>query len=37
MGEKDSALKLAQRAIMLRPRAKNAMGGPTCEENLAFI
>jgi len=37
MGEKDSALKLAERAIMLRPRAKDAVGGPTVEENLALI
>ena len=37
MGEKDSALKLAQRAIMLLPRAKDAVNGPTLEENLALI
>ena len=28
MGEKDSALKLAERAIVLLPRAKDAMEGP---------
>jgi serine/threonine-protein kinase len=37
MGEKDSALKLAERAIVLLPRAKDAMGGPGFEENLALI
>jgi TolB-like protein/Flp pilus assembly protein TadD len=37
MGEKDSALKLAERAIVLLPRAKDAMGGPGFEENLAFV
>jgi serine/threonine protein kinase len=37
MGEKDSALKLAERAIMLVPRAKDATNGPTYEENLALI
>ncbi len=37
MREKDSALKLAERAIMLQPRAKDAMAGPTFEENLALI
>jgi TolB-like protein/Flp pilus assembly protein TadD len=37
MGEKDSALKLAERAIMLYPRAKDAVSAPTFEENLAFI
>ena len=36
-GEKDSALKLAERAIVLLPRAKDAMDGPVCEENLALI
>ena len=28
MGEKDSALKVAERAIMLLPRAKDAVNGP---------
>jgi TolB-like protein/cytochrome c-type biogenesis protein CcmH/NrfG len=37
MGEKDSALKAAERAIMLLPRAKDAMYGPGYEENLAQI
>jgi tetratricopeptide (TPR) repeat protein len=37
MGEKDSALKLAERAIMLRPRAKEPVSGPGIEENLAII
>jgi TolB-like protein/Tfp pilus assembly protein PilF len=37
MGEKDSALKAAERAIMLLPRAKDALGGPLLEENRAFI
>jgi serine/threonine-protein kinase len=37
MGEKDSALKLAERAIMLSPRAKDAASGPGLEENLARI
>ena len=37
MGEKDSALKVAERAIMLLPRAKDPVSGPTFEENLALI
>ena len=37
MGEKDSALKAAQRAVMLVPRAKDPLGGPHFEENLAVI
>ena len=37
MGEKDVALELAERAVMLRPRAKDAMNGPTFEENLALV
>jgi TolB-like protein/Tfp pilus assembly protein PilF len=37
LGEKDSALKLAERAIMLYPSAKDAVRGPTFEENLALI
>ena len=37
MGEKDSALKVAERAIMLLPRAKDQVDGPGLEENLAFI
>ena len=37
MGEKDSALKAAERAIMLLPRAKDPVVGPGLEENLALI
>ena len=37
MGEKDSALKAAERAIMLLPSAKDAVDGPGFEENLALI
>jgi TolB-like protein/Tfp pilus assembly protein PilF/predicted Ser/Thr protein kinase len=37
MGEKDSALKFAQRAVMLEPRAKNPINGPVQEENLAMV
>ncbi|HEV2718331.1 MAG TPA: hypothetical protein VGU64_23900, partial [Terriglobales bacterium] len=37
MGEKDLALKEAERAIMLSPRAKDAIEGPAAEENLALI
>jgi TolB-like protein/Tfp pilus assembly protein PilF len=36
-GEKDSALKLAERATMLLPRAIDQVSGPTFEENLALI
>lgn len=37
MGEKDSALKAAERAILLVPRAKDRASGPAYEENLALI
>jgi TolB-like protein/Tfp pilus assembly protein PilF/predicted Ser/Thr protein kinase len=37
MGEKDSALKLAQRAVMLKPRATDAASGPAYEERLALV
>jgi len=37
MGEKDLALKAAERAITLLPRAKDAVTGPRYEENLAAI
>jgi hypothetical protein len=37
MGEKNSALQAANRAIMILPRAKDAMYGPALEQNLAFI
>jgi TolB-like protein/Tfp pilus assembly protein PilF len=35
--EKDLALKLAERVMTLRPRSKDAVLGPTFEENLAGI
>jgi serine/threonine protein kinase/Flp pilus assembly protein TadD len=37
MGEKASALKISEEAIMLLPSAKDRVDGPTFEENLAFI
>jgi TolB-like protein/Tfp pilus assembly protein PilF len=37
MGEKDLALKEAERSIMLYPRAKDAMNEAALEENLALI
>ena len=37
LGEKDSALKEAERAIMLLPSAKDPVNGPTLEENRALI
>ena len=37
MGEKNSALNEAERAIMLKPRAKEPLFTPTFEENLALI
>jgi serine/threonine protein kinase/Tfp pilus assembly protein PilF len=37
IGEKDLALKAAERAIILVPRAKNPFDGPAYEENLALI
>jgi serine/threonine-protein kinase len=37
MGEKESALREAERAIMLKPRAKDPVSGPLLEENLALI
>ncbi len=37
MGERDPAIKLAERATMLVPRAKDRQGGPALEENLALI
>jgi tetratricopeptide (TPR) repeat protein len=37
MGEKDMALQAAERAITLMPRSKDAVHGPSFEENLAFI
>ena len=37
LGNKELALKEAERAIMLAPSAKDAMYGPNGEENLALI
>jgi TolB-like protein/class 3 adenylate cyclase/Tfp pilus assembly protein PilF len=37
IGQKDSALEAAERAIMLWPRAKDPVTGPGLEENLALI
>jgi serine/threonine protein kinase/predicted Zn-dependent protease len=37
LGEKDAALKEAERATMLLPSAKDRVDGPSLEENLAFI
>ena len=37
LGEKDSALKEAQRAITLLPSSKDRLAGPGLEENLALI
>jgi serine/threonine protein kinase/Tfp pilus assembly protein PilF len=37
MGEKDSALNLAKRVVMLEPRAKDPINGPMWEENLAAV
>ena len=37
LGEKNSALKEAERAIKLLPSAKDRVHGPACEENLALI
>jgi serine/threonine-protein kinase len=37
MGEKDAALTEAERAIMVLPRAKDAVKGSSSEENLAFV
>jgi len=37
IGEKDSALKAAERAVILVPRAKEPLLGPIYEENLAVI
>ena len=37
MGEKDLALKAAERAVMLLPRGRDALAGPALEENLALI
>ena len=37
LGEKDAAIKEAERAITLLPSAKDAVDGPIYEENLAFV
>jgi serine/threonine-protein kinase len=37
IGDKDSALKEAERAVMLAPPAKDAVTGPAMAENLALI
>jgi serine/threonine-protein kinase len=37
LGEKELALKEAERAIKLLPSAKDRVWGPACEENLALI
>jgi TolB-like protein/Tfp pilus assembly protein PilF len=37
MGEKDAALEAAERAVMVLPRAKDAVDGPSVEESLALI
>jgi len=37
LGKKESALKEAERAIMLLPSIKDRVYGPACEENLALI
>ena len=37
LGEKDSALKAAEQAILLLPSAKDRLWGPKYEENLALI
>jgi TolB-like protein/Tfp pilus assembly protein PilF len=37
MGEKESALKVAERAVMFWPSSKDALNGPQYEENLALM
>jgi TolB-like protein/regulator of sirC expression with transglutaminase-like and TPR domain len=37
LGEKDAAIKEAERAITLLPSGKDAVDGPRVEENLAFV
>ena len=37
LGEKDAAIKEAERAITLLPSAKDAVDGPKFEENLAVV
>jgi tetratricopeptide (TPR) repeat protein len=37
LGQKDAAIKEAERAITLRPTVKDAVDGPAYEENLAYV
>ncbi len=37
LGQKDAAIKEAERAITLRPTVKDAVAGPTYEQNLAYV
>jgi predicted Zn-dependent protease len=37
LGQKDAAIKEAERAIALLPTGKDAVAGPKVEENLAFV
>ena len=37
LGQKDAAIKEAERAITLLPSGKDAVSGPRNEENLAFV
>src|SRR5262245_15281032 len=37
LGQKDAAIKEGERAITLLPSGKDAVDGPTVEENLAFV
>jgi hypothetical protein len=37
LGQKDAAIKEAERAITLLPSGKDAVEGPRNEENLAFV
>ena len=37
LGQKDAAIKEAERAITLLPSGKDAVDGPNAEENLAFV
>jgi tetratricopeptide (TPR) repeat protein len=37
LGQKDAAIKEAERAITLRPSGKDAVEGPRNEENLAYV
>ena len=37
LGQKDAAIKEAERAIALLPTVKDAVAGPTYEQNLAYV